>query len=164
MRPFLLSASERGQLIGTDLLQALFHLLDPMLVIKKFLRFRALDADSAEAIEFVALEDWLNDGVPLMGPVAAEAFLDWYGENMTARLRWKIAGRVIDPADITLPTKIVIPSRDRLCRRPQPPLAAALPHAETLHVPLGHVGMMASLNARKAVWQPLGTWMEEIAQ
>ena len=165
MRPFLMSASERGQHIGTDFLQALFHLLDPMLVIKKFLRFRSLDADSAQAIEFVALEDWLNDGVPLIGPVAAEAFLDWYGGNMTALLRWKIAGRVIDPADITLPTKIVIPSRDRIVPPPSASaLAAALPHAKTLRVPLGHVGMMASLNARKAVWEPLGAWMEETAR
>ena len=162
LRPFLTTASDRGHEVGTDLLQALFHMLDPMLVIKKFLRFRSLDADGAEAIDFVALEDWLNDGVPLMGPVAAEAFLDWYGENTPARLQWKIAGRIVDPTEITLPTSIVIPSRDRIVPPPSAEaLAAALPHAETLRVPLGHVGMMASSNAEKAVWEPLGAWMEE---
>lgn len=162
LRPFLTTASDRGHEIGTDLLQALFHMLDPMLVIKKFLRFRSLDADGAEAIDFVALEDWLNDGVPLMGPVAAEAFLGWYGANTTAQLRWKIAGRTVDPADISLPTSIIIPSRDRIVPPPSAEaLAAALPHAETLRVPLGHVGMMASSNAKKAVWEPLGDWMEE---
>lgn len=163
LRPFLTTASDRGHEVGTDLLQALFHMLDPMLVIKKFLRFRSLDADGAAAIDFVALEDWLNDGVPLMGPVAAEAFLDWYGANTPGRLRWNVAGRTVDPSDISLPTCIVIPSRDRIV----PPasaeaLAAALPHAETLRVPLGHVGMMASSKAKKAVWEPLGAWMEEI--
>ena len=162
MRPFLTATSDRGHEVGTDLLQALFHMLDPMLVIKKFLRFRLLDADGAEAIDFVALEDWLNDGVPLMGPVAAEALLDWYGENTPARLCWKIAGRAVDPADIGLPTCVVIPSRDRIVPPPSAEaLAAALPHAETLRVPLGHVGMMASSNAKKAVWEPLGAWMEE---
>lgn len=162
LRPFLTMTSDRGHEVGTDLLQAMFHMLDPMLVIKKFLRFRSLDADGAEAIDFVALEDWLNDGVPLMGPVAAEAFLDWYGANTTARLCWKIAGRTVDPADISLPTCVVIPSRDRIVPPPSAEaLAAALPHAETLRVPLGHVGMKASSNAKKAVWEPLGAWMEE---
>ena len=162
MRPFLTATSDRGHEVGTDLLQALFHMLDPMLVIKKFLRFRSLDADGAEAIDFVALEDWLNDGVPLMGPVAAEAFLDWYGANTPARLCWKIAGRTVDPADISLPTSIIIPSRDRIVPPPSAEaLAAALPHAETMRVRLGHVGMMASTNAKKAVWEPLGAWMEE---
>ena len=162
MRPFLTTASDRGHEVGTDLLQALFHMLDPMLVIKKFLRFRSLDADGAEALDFVALEDWLNDGVPMSGPVALEAFLGWYGDNTPARLNWKIAGRVVDPADVTLPTLVIIPSRDRIVPPPSAEaLAAALPHAETLRVPLGHVGMMASSNAEKAVWEPLAAWMEE---
>ncbi|MEQ8335050.1 alpha/beta fold hydrolase [Nisaea sp.] len=162
MRPFLTTASDRGHEVGTDFLQALFHMLDPMLVIKKFLRFRSLDADGAEAVDFVALEDWLNDGVPMSGPVASEAILGWYGDNTPARLAWKIAGRVVDPADITLPTFITIPSRDRIVPPPSAEaLAAALPHAETLRVPLGHVGMMVSSNAEKAVWEPLAAWMEE---
>ena len=71
-------------------------------------------------------------------------------------------GRTVDPADISLPTCVVIPSRDRIVPPPSAEaLAAALPHAETLRVPLGHVGMMASSNAKKAVWEPLGAWMEE---
>jgi polyhydroxyalkanoate synthase len=164
IRPLLMLASDQGKVIGTDLLQALFHMLDPMLVIKKFLRFGELEADGAAAEDFVALEDWLNDGVPLSGPVAAEALLGWYGENQPGRLLWKVAGRTIDPGQISLPSKVIIPSRDRIVPPPSAePLGGLLPHAETLHVPLGHVGMMASTNAKKAVWEPLGAWMEEYA-
>src|SRR3546814_10267711 len=47
-------------------------LLDPQLVVRKFLAFGRLDAASRKAEEFVALEDWLNDGVPLAAPVARE--------------------------------------------------------------------------------------------
>ncbi|UUX48124.1 alpha/beta fold hydrolase [Nisaea acidiphila] len=165
IRPMLLMASDQGRTIGTDLLQALFHMLDPMLVIKKFLRFGELEADGAEAEDFVALEDWLNDGVPLSGPVAAEALLGWYGENLPGRQLWRIAGRTVLPGDINLPSKVIIPSRDRIVSPSSAePLGELLPHAETLHVPLGHVGMMASTNAKKAVWEPLGAWMEEYAQ
>ena len=147
-----------------DLLQALFSSLDPHLVVRKFLAFGRLDQGSAKARDFVALEDWLNDGVPLAGPVAAEALLGWYGENLPGRQLWRIAGRTVVPGDIGLPSKVIIPSRDRIVPPPSAePLGGLLPHAETLHVPLGHVGMMASTNAKKAVWEPLGAWMEEYA-
>lgn len=163
LRPMLMITSDQGRVIGTDLIQALFHMLDPMLVIKKFLRFGELEADGAEAEDFVALEDWLNDGVPLAGPVAAEALLGWYGDNLPGRGHWKIAGRAVDPGEIGLPAKVIIPSRDRIVPPPSAePLGHLLPHAETLHVPLGHVGMMASTNAKKAVCEPLTAWMEEI--
>ncbi|MCW5774155.1 MAG: alpha/beta fold hydrolase, partial [Rhodospirillaceae bacterium] len=53
-----------------DVLQALFAGLDPLLAFRKFRRFAALDQRGGEATLFVALEDWLNDGVPLPWRVA----------------------------------------------------------------------------------------------
>ncbi|MGB0498217.1 MAG: alpha/beta fold hydrolase, partial [Rubricella sp.] len=52
------------------LFQTLFALLDFGLVFRKFRRFAALDQSSAEAKLFVALEDWLEDGVDLTPGVA----------------------------------------------------------------------------------------------
>ena len=40
---------------------------------------------------FVALEDWLNDGVPLPAPVARQCLAGWYGRNEPGRLAWRIA-------------------------------------------------------------------------
>ncbi len=64
--------------LPVDVLQALFFSLDPLLALRKFSRFAALDPASAEAREFVALEDWLNDGVALALPVARESLGYWY--------------------------------------------------------------------------------------
>src|SRR3546814_11119030 len=72
-------------------------LLDPQLVVRKFLAFGRLDAASRKAEEFVALEDWLNDGVPLAAPVARECLGRWYGDNATARGQWRLAGCPVDP-------------------------------------------------------------------
>ena len=58
--------------LPVDVIQAMFSSLDPYLTADKFRRFAALSADSEKAREFVALEDWLNDGVPLVGSVARE--------------------------------------------------------------------------------------------
>ena len=58
--------------LPVDLLQALFAALDPFQVLRKFRAFAGLDASSERAEIFVALEDWLNDGVPLAASVARE--------------------------------------------------------------------------------------------
>src|SRR5690606_22536609 len=91
-----------------DILQALFASLDPQLVVRKFLAFGRLDPHGGKAAEFVALEDWLNDGVPLAAPVARECLGRWYGDNAPAKGQWRLAGRVVDPARLDLPTLCVI--------------------------------------------------------
>ncbi len=143
-----------------DMLQALFAALDPLLALRKFARFAELADDSAKAREFVALEDWLNDGVPLALPVAEACLGEWYGANLTARGAWRVAGRAIDPARCALPSLVVVPAQDRIV----PPgsaraLAVALPQATVLSAATGHIGMIVSSEAPAAVWQPLGDWL-----
>lgn len=147
--------------LPTDIIQAMFHTLDPMLVPRKFLRFAKMDKKSTEAEAFVALEDWINDGVPLAAPVAREALFGWYGENTTVRGRWRVAGRAVEPGQVTLPALAVIPARDRIV----PPasasaLAAALPVATELKTALGHIGMVVSETARDRAWKAIVEWLE----
>src|SRR3546814_11548629 len=86
-----------------DLLQGLFASLDPQLVVRKFLAFGRLDAASRKAEEFVALEDWLNDGVPLAAQVARECLGRWYGYNAKARGQWRLAGCRVGQTQNKLP-------------------------------------------------------------
>lgn len=146
--------------LPVDLLQTLFASLDPHLVVRKFLAFGRLDPAGRKAQEFVALEDWLNDGVPLVAPVARECLGRWYGENATAGGAWRLAGTVVDPAALALPTLCVIPAQDRIV----PPasavaLADAIPRADRLTPAAGHIGMVVSAGAEKTVWQPLLSWI-----
>jgi polyhydroxyalkanoate synthase len=147
--------------VPVDVLQGLFAALDPLLALKKFARLAARDPASAEARAFVALEDWLNDGVPMALPAAREALGGWYGANLPARGLWKIAGTAVDPATIDRPALVVVPGQDRIV----PPgsaraLAAALPRAELLAPPLGHIGMVVGGRARRAAWRPIAAWLE----
>jgi polyhydroxyalkanoate synthase len=112
----------------------------------------------------VALEDWLNDGVPLAARVARETMLGWYGENEPAAGRWRIGGRPVRPDRISAPTLAVVPSRDRIV----PPasaraLAAAIPGARVLAPPLGHIGMMSSPRAPATLWPEVAGWMRQAA-
>ena len=54
-----------------DMLQGFFASLDPLAVIAKYARFADLPPEHPKARAFVAVEDWLNDGVPLAGPGGA---------------------------------------------------------------------------------------------
>src|SRR6185437_9177025 len=58
--------------LPVDVLQLLFTGLDPLLALRKFIRLAGLPKGSVEERDFVALEDWLNDGVPLALPTARE--------------------------------------------------------------------------------------------
>ncbi len=134
--------------------------LDPFLAERKFIRFAGLDPNGEAARGFVALEDWINDGVPLARRVALECARSWYRDNDPPRGAWQVAGELIRPEEITAPSLIVLPSRDKIVPpRSAEPLAAAIPHATVLRPPFGHIGMMASVKAPDAVWRPIAEWL-----
>ena len=146
-----------------DGLQTLFALLDPFGVADKYRSFSRLDPDSERARLFVALEDWLNDGIPLAAPVARETLSGWYGENAPAHGTWRIAGLPVDPAALRLPTFIAVPGRDRLVPPESARPLAALIAGAVLHEPTaGHIGMAAGGNAERALWRPLLAWLRGI--
>jgi polyhydroxyalkanoate synthase subunit PhaC len=164
----LLSASVSGAgLAGglpVELIQTLFAGIDPLAVPRKFARFAELDPRSPDARLFVAVEDWLNDGVTLGAEVARECLLGWYLENRPARGAWQVAGQAVRPEQLSVPALIAIPTRDRIV----PPasaaaLAARLPGASVLEPEGGHVGMIVAGSARRRLWEPLVAWLRRIA-
>lgn len=146
--------------LPVDVLQTLFAALDPLLALRKFSRFAELGDDDPRTCEFVALEDWLNDGVPLALPVAEAVLTEWYAANAPARRAWRVAGQIVDPARCTTRSLIVVPAQDRIV----PPgsaraLGTALPAAEIWTPTLGHIGMVVSREAPRVVWEPLRDWL-----
>ena len=155
---------ERADCLPVDLLQAMFATLDPHLVARKFAAFARLKARSARARDFVALEDWANDGVALAGPVARECLFGWYGANTPAKGHWSIGGLPILPERIRVPTLVLIPERDRIVPpEAAEPLALAIRGARSLKVRGGHVGMLLSARAKTEVYSPLSRWLVRTA-
>lgn len=146
--------------LPVDLLQTLFASLDPGLAARKFAAFAHLNSGSARARDFVALEDWANDGVPLAAAVARECLFDWYGANAPARGEWRIAGRPVLPEEIRVPTLAVVPGRDRIVPPDSAlPLAGRIAGARVRTVTGGHVGMLTGPRARTDVLTPLVRWI-----
>ena len=164
MGPMLADAADRIGELPVDILQTLFWSLDPWLAVKKFERFLRLEPASEGAREFVLLEDWINSGAPLAGPVARECLIGWYGDNLPGTGRWVVEGKRILPSRIARPSLVMIPSGDRIV----PPLSAAaladpklgLKNVTRVDLPLGHIGMVVSGRARDLCWTPLIDWLK----
>jgi polyhydroxyalkanoate synthase len=146
--------------VPVDVLQMFFLANDPLTAARKFIGLNALPPGGEAERRFVALEDWLNDGVPLALGVAAESLGGWYGDNLPGQGRWQIAGRPVVPEEVAAPSFVLVPKQDRIV----PPLTAAalaehLIDATRLDPPLGHIGMVVGHGAPEAVWAPLTAWL-----
>ena len=149
--------------LPVDALQGLLALPTLDAVAERFRAFGAGPQTGRRARAFVALEDWLADGVPLAAAVAREALGGWYGHNTAARGEWRVAGAVVDPARVACPAFVAIPDADQVV----PPasalaLARALPDAVVHRPRAGHVGMVAGTRAEAELWRPLRAWVGSV--
>jgi polyhydroxyalkanoate synthase len=143
-----------------EAIQTLFYVFDPFSAVRKFIRFANLDPDSSEARSFVALEDWINDGVPLSIRVARSCARSWYRDNEPGGGLWRLAGQLVRPQALSRPTLVVVPGHDRILPPGSAePLAAAFDGATLLRPPLGRVGMMAATSAPDVLWTPIANWL-----
>ena len=153
----------QGQL-PVDVLQALFATFDPDLTIRKFTAFGTLPKNVAAARDFVVLEDWANDGVPLTEKVAVECLGGWYLRNTPCKGEWRVDGQVVRPETVACPSLLVIPERDRIVT-PASALALShcLPRSTVLQVSGGHVGMLLSKSAGSRLHAPISAVIKKWA-
>lgn len=143
-----------------DALQTLFAQIEPGAVGAKFRGFATLDQAGPAARNFVALEDWLNDGTPLAAPIAREIISGWYGDNLPGRGEWRIAGQPVMPSALRSPAFLAVPRRDRIVPAASALALAPLIPGAVVHQPeAGHIGMTAGQRAESALWQPLLDWL-----
>ena len=149
--------------VPIDILQALFAMSDPPAVGRKFRAFGRLDQQSERARRFVAVEDWVNDGVPLGAQLARECLRDWYGGNLPARADWWVGGMCVDPRQLDTPSFVAIPGRDRIVpARSAQALATVLRNPHIIEPDAGHVSMIVGRNAEQVLWRPLLEWLRRI--
>ncbi|WP_419798427.1 MAG: alpha/beta fold hydrolase [Terasakiella sp.] len=159
-RPQLESLIETLGLLPIDMIQSLFAAIDPYQILQKFIEFSEMDPASAAAKKFVTMEDWINDGVPLVADVARDCLFGWYIDNKPARGIWEIDGHFINPKEIRHPAYLVIPQNDRIVSPESAhALAQKLPNCQVKTVKAGHIGMMTGRNAQRGLYTPLAKWL-----
>lgn len=142
-----------------EALMAAFGLADPFQFEEKYLRFAGMRQGTEPFHRFLAVENWVNDGVPLARPVAQECFMQWGQENLLALGEWRVDGKRITPKKIKLPCFAAIPHADRVVPPASAlPLARALDDCTLVRPRAGHVGMIVGSKAKEELWEPLVEW------
>ncbi|PZQ52335.1 MAG: poly-beta-hydroxybutyrate polymerase [Rhodovulum sulfidophilum] len=148
-----------GQAFGAvpvSLFQMLFAFVNPIQAAVKFQRLARLDPAGAEATHFVALEDWLADGMPMSAPAARDLLVGWQIRNQTARREWRFLGAPVDPGAIAAPALVFAGRKDTIAPPAlADPLARAIPRARLARPATGHVGMVVGSRAQAEVWRPV---------
>lgn len=129
-------AAERMGALPMEVLQGAFWSLDPERTVTKFAAFSDVDPGSSNALRFVTLEDWANEGEPLPGPAARELVEDLFGRTLPELGQWRVGGRIVTD-QIRCPLLNVTSSSDRITPSPTSPQSG-----ETRSVAAGHVGMV----------------------
>jgi polyhydroxyalkanoate synthase len=132
-------------------IQSVFAAVNTQRAMEKFMKFADMPEGGFETELFVAVEDWLNDGLDLPGDVARACITEWYGRNRPPEI-----------GKIDLPALIVASRGDRLV--PAASSRALLPHfpqADLLEPGCGHIGMMTGRAAEGDLWKPLAAWLEK---
>ncbi len=146
--------------VPVAVLQGLFALVDPLQAATKFPKLARMDAGSGAARCFVALEDWLADGVPMAPRAARDLLVDWQIRNAPGRGAWRFLGGLIRPGDIAVPTLAFCGTTDRIAPTPvSEPLAEGIEGARTERPATGHVGMVVGSAARARVWEPIAAFL-----
>ncbi len=147
-------------LVPVEVFQSLFALVNPMQAALKFQKLARLDPAGQAARHFVALEDWLADGVPMPAPAAKNLLIDWQIRNQTAAGQWRFLGGTVRPGAIRMPAICFCGQSDSIA---PPALAAALPAAipgaRLIEPATGHVGMVIGSAARMQVWRPMAAFL-----
>ena len=147
-------------LVPVEVFQALFALNNPIQAALKFQRLTRMDPEGAAARLFVAVEDWVADGVPMPVPAARDLLVSWQIRNATARGRWRFLGGRVDPQRIAVPALVFSGQGDTIAPPPlSEPLAAAIPGAQLVRPRTGHVGMVVGGHAGPAVMRPMASFL-----
>lgn len=146
--------------VPVSLFQMLFALVNPIQAAVKFQKLARLDPASAQAIHFVALEDWLADGMPMPVRAAKDLLIGWQIRNQTAAGQWRFLGAEVDPRRIAVPSLVLCGRNDSIA----PPslaesLAGLIPGARMARPRTGHVGMVVGSVAQAQVWRPVAEFL-----
>ncbi|MCF8495306.1 MAG: alpha/beta fold hydrolase [Alphaproteobacteria bacterium] len=162
--PTVLPALDEKGALPVEWIQTLFASLDPEQGAEKFARFYDMERNSAQEKLFIAVEDWLNDGVDLPTLLARECIAGWYLKNEPLQNEWRIGEHTVSPETLECPALVIASSKDRLVEfETAAILAEKIPKAKLLDPACGHIGMIAGRNAVEDVWGKVGEWISSFS-
>ncbi len=143
-------------------IQMFFQTLTPQAALRKFDAFADMDP-TEDAAHFIAVEEWINDGIAMTMPVAYECFYGWGIENRLHAGKWIVQNQPIRPDALHTPTLVVIPEHDHIVPPySSQPLVEHIVKVQHVTIPLSHVGIIISSKAPTLSWAGIVRFLESM--
>jgi polyhydroxyalkanoate synthase len=148
-----------------EFLQASFQMLKPVQnLIQKPLNFLERLDDPKFVEDFLAMEMWLNDNIPVPGEVFRKFVKDLYQQNLLTRGRLWLGNKRVDLSRITCPVLNLMAKNDDLV-----PPSQSLPFNDlvgsqdrkAIVFPAGHIGLAVGSKAQRDLWPQVCDWLGE---
>lgn len=145
------AVAEAGN-VAPHQMQGGFTMLRPTAQLAKWVSVLDRGVDDG----FKALEAWANDNIPFPAAAYRRYIRELYQENRLVNGGHRIAGREVRLRDISCPVLTIAASRDAICPKEAAlGLNRAVPKAELLEVPGGHVGAVVGGAAGRVLYPAL---------
>jgi polyhydroxyalkanoate synthase len=116
---------------------------------------------------WLAMNKWVNDGVPFPGAAFRQWIRDFYQQNKLVKNELILRGHPINLTSIDCSVLSIAGSRDHICTPPQ--AKAIMSHISSqdktfVELDAGHVGLLTGASAKNTLWPKIRTWLEERSQ
>ncbi len=141
-----------------------FILRNPVEAMLKYTRYFSEPRSIEEIIQFLSIETWLYDSVPIIGEVYKEIVNQVYKQNLLIKNKMRVGPDIINLKNITMPFLNIVGSKDDLV----PPEssktiidAISSTDKKLIEFPTGHVGLCVSQTAHQQLWPEVGKWLSK---
>ncbi len=151
-----------------EFLQTAFLMLKPVAnLVEKPLNFYERMGDPDFVDDYLTMEGWLNDNVPVAGETFREFVKYLYQQNRLVKGTMPIGRRVVNLRDITCPVLNLMATKDDLV-----PCGQSLPFNDlvgstdrkTMQANTGHIGLAVSSKTQREFWPKVVEWLAERSQ
>jgi polyhydroxyalkanoate synthase len=147
------------------LVQALLRLMEPVRnTLEKYLSFWENLPNEGYLEDFVALEHWTRDSVPLAGEACREIIKALYQRNELVRGELRLGGQTVQLKKIVCPLLLLTADFDRLV--PPASTLGIVPHVGSgdvtrMSLHAGQGGLVISARAHQQFWPEVAGWLAE---
>lgn len=116
---------------------------------------------------WLAMNKWVNDGVPFPGEAFKQWIREFYQQNKLVKGEIILRGRRVDLSHITCPVLNVAGKKDHICALPQAEATMRFISSqdkELLVLDAGHIGLVTGSDAKRNLWPHMRDWLEARSQ
>jgi polyhydroxyalkanoate synthase len=148
-----------------EFLQAAFLMLKPVQnLMEKPIAFWERVEDDRYVDDFLSMEAWLNDNIPVPGEVFREFVKYLYQQNRLVQNRMPVGKHTVDLRQITCPVLNIMARRDDLVPCSQSAPFSSLVGStdrQTIEFEAGHIGLAVGSRAQKELWPQAVEWLAD---